>query len=279
MTGPTVQPPMFEVGVGRGLVPYMLECWSRRDFILALTTAQVRSEFADSLLGAFWLLLNPLILSGVYFVVFGLLFDASRSVDNYVSFLIVGLLVFTFSSRTATGATKCLRSNASLLQSIRFPRAVIPISTTGIALITHLPSVGVMLVIVIVTGEPVRLQWLLLPVALLIHVVFNLGIALATARIAFHFSDMEQIIPHVFRLTLYVSGVLYAIDRFASLLPGPLLILAEYNPFWVLMGLFRGVLIESQPVPDWPAAFGWAATSLVVGLIFFRRREIDYAHV
>lgn len=267
------------VGRTPALGTYLLQTWRMRDFLLALSASRVRGEFQHSLLGSLWLLINPMILSAIYFLVFGVLFSAARSFDNYVGFLIVGLMAFTYTSRTTSQSTKSLRGSAALVHSVRFPRAVIPLSTVATSLVTHLPAVLVMLLVTLMTGEGVRVTWLLLPVALVLQTIFNAGLSFIAARMAFHFSDIEQIVPHLLRLAMYTSGVMYGVERIEGVGPSWLAWAFTHNPFYVFMSLFRGSLLAEGPPADWGAAIIWAIATAAVGLWFFRGRELEYGHV
>lgn len=267
------------VGATPALPTYLKQIWRMRDFLFALSAGKVRGEFENSLLGSMWLLINPLILSAIYFVVFGVLFAAAGSFENYVGFLIVGLLTFTYSSRTTTSATKALRGGAALIHSVRFPRAMIPLATVVTSLVTHGPAVVVMLAVALLTGEGVRLTWLFLPLALLLQTLFNAGLAFIASRLAFHFADMEQIVPHLLRLAMYTSGVMYGIERVSGRGPEWLEWVFVHNPFYVFMSLFRGSLLAEGPPANWPAATVWAVTIFIIGLWFFRGRELEYGHV
>lgn len=260
---------------------YFVQMWRMRGFLRAMSGEEVRGQFGDSVLGSFWLLINPLIMSAIYLLVFGVLFGARGDFENYIGFLIVGLLTFTYSRRAVTAASKCLRQNVNLIQSVRFPRAVIPLSVVVTSLITHGPAIVVMLLVVLLTGEGVDVKWLLIPAALALQTVFNVGLALFTARLGFHFADTQQVVPHVMRLALYLSGVMYGLERIAGKGPAWLEWVFVHNPFWVYISLFRDALLHDDALGPgrWRLALIWAVVSVVLGFAFFRGREEDYAHV
>lgn len=262
-----------------GTWTYLRRTWGMRDFVVAVSGGNVKAEFEHSLLGSLWLLINPLIMAAIYFLVFGVLFSARRSVPNYTAFLIVGLLVYTFTSRATTSATRSLRQNANIIQSVRFPRAVIPVSTTITTLITHIPALLVITGVALATGEGIGWEWLTLPVALLLQTAFNLGLALVAARLGFQFADSEQIIPHILRLGMYLSGVMYGVELIDGRAPDWLVTAFTANPMWVYMGLFRWIFIDGSAGPNWVAAGLYAVVSLLLGVAFFRGKELGYGHV
>lgn len=273
------QPPeLSPVAEIPGLWTYVGQTWAMRDFIGAMSAGTVKAEFENSLLGTLWLLINPLIMSGIYFLVFGVLFSARREVPNYTAYLIIGVLVYTYTARTTTAATKSLRQQSNLIQSVRFPRAVIPTATTVTNLVTQLPALGVVLAVAPVTGEQPRWTWLVLPLAMVLQTIFNLGMAMFAARLGFQFADMGQIVPHVMRLAMYLSGVMYGVERIQGRGPEWIETVFILNPFYVFMSLFRWALIDGTPAPNWWAALGYAVVTALLGLAYFRRKELEYGH-
>ena len=77
----------------------MRDLWSRREFIFAVPRNSLRAQNMDTLLGNFWYLLNPALQTSVYFLVFGLLFDANRGIDDYLAYLVIGVLTFVSSAK------------------------------------------------------------------------------------------------------------------------------------------------------------------------------------
>ena len=101
---------------------YMRDLWSRREFIFAVPRNSLRAQNMDTLLGNFWYLLNPALQTSVYFLVFGLLFDANRGIDDYLAYLVIGVLTFSLIGHKHTAA-RCVANNQSLIRSLHFPRS------------------------------------------------------------------------------------------------------------------------------------------------------------
>src|SRR5690606_1369652 len=104
-------------------------------------------------------------------------------------------------------------SNLSLIRALHFPRASLPLAYTLQELQQLGWSMAVLIAIVLVTGEPVTWLWLLIPVALLLQTLFNLGAALMVARIGAFVRDVNQLLPFALRTWLYASGVFYSIQE------------------------------------------------------------------
>ena len=100
----------------------------QRDFTWYSAVQQLRSENVKAAFGSFWFLLTPLLNIVVYWLVFGKLLNANRGVGNYVTFLTVGILMFDLLARPLPGAARLLDTNITLIRSVYFPRAVLPLA-------------------------------------------------------------------------------------------------------------------------------------------------------
>jgi teichoic acid transport system permease protein len=256
---------------------YVANLWARRDFIVALHLGQLSSRNADTALGSLWHLLNPLALAATYYVVFGVLFNARADVDNYVGFLITGLFVFHFGQKCVTGGAGTIVSNAGIIQNISLVRAAFPLGAVLAEVVAHVPSLAILLVILASTGDTPTVTWLLLPLAVALQTAFNLGLSLLVSRLAFYFRDVQNLLPFVMRLWLYVSGVFFTVDRVPDGLASTLF---ELNPMHVFIDLHRQVLMTGD-VQGETLLLGtcWALAVLAFGAVFFWLREQSYGHV
>ena len=266
-----------EVGGVLPMRAYLREAWRYRDFTVTLAAADARSNHVDTVLGGIWQLLNPTLLVAVYYLIFGVIFDVTRGMDNYLGFLVVGVFLFTFTRKSASSGARAIINNRSLIQSIRFPRVVLPVATVGAELLTFLPSVIVIVAVALLTGETPSPTWVLLVPLIAVQLVFNVGLALAASRFTVHFRDLEELLPFVLRLWFYMSGVLYPVSRIGDELGGFWEKLFEANPANVYITLGRDALLDGDTsIALWGAGLGWAAVVLGGALWYFRRHELEY---
>ncbi len=139
---------------------YLRGIWRRRDYVWYVAANEVRSQQMNTVLGNLWHLLNPLIQMGVYFLIFGVVLKTDRGVDNFLGFLACGIFIFQFTQRSTTAGARTIVKNLGLLRSMSFPRALLPLTSTTSLLLQTLPTILVMFVIALLTGEPVRWTWL-----------------------------------------------------------------------------------------------------------------------
>lgn len=257
------------------LADYLRALWQRRDFAVTVPLGELRAQNMDTVLGNLWHLLNPVMLVAVYFTIFGLLLDTSRGVDNFLAFLSVGVFVYQYSQRATIAAAKSIPANEGLIRSIQFPRALLPISTVIGQTVAFMPAVVVMLVVAVATGEQPRLRWLLLAPVVALQAAFNLGTALVVARLADSFRDVQNILPFVFRLLFYLSGVLYLVEAWVD---DPVLLRAfNANPFYAFVTLARGAILGGPVDPElWVSVLVWTGVVLPLGFAFFRAGEQRY---
>jgi len=152
-------------------------------------------------------------------------------------------------------------------------------------LLTQLRSLVMAMVvlvgIVLVTGEPITVEWFLLIPALGLQTLFNAGLALTVARLGARLTDIKQVMPFVMRTWMYASGVLYSVENFERYLPPVATAIVEANPLLVYIELARYALLEGAPLASplwqlWAFAVGWAILVGLGGYIAFWRGERDY---
>jgi len=266
-------------GARAPLADYTRELWARRYFIVEFSKATSASGYSKSMLGQAWQVLTPLLNAGVYFLVFGLLLDTRRGVSNYIGYLVIGIFVFQFIQASLNQGARSLQSHISLVRTLRFPRAVFPISATVVALQQMLMSMVVLVPIVLLTGEPVRVQWLEVVPALALQSGFCVGLAFIFARIGAKLPDVSQMLPFILRVWLYASGMMFSNDQMTKNMDPWIGDLLNINPAAEFMYLYRGALLESAPsatVNEWLIALAWTAVVLVGGYVFFWKAEEQY---
>ncbi|MBO4209408.1 ABC transporter permease [Micromonospora echinofusca] len=264
------------------LAAYTRQLWSYRHFIAAYANAKVLASYSTARLGRIWQVLTPLTNAAVYYLIFGVILGTRNGVPNFIAYLCVGLFVYNFTSAAVSGGVQAVSGQLGLIRALHFPRACLPLAVT-LTQFQHLLSAMVVLVgIVLVTGEPLTVEWLLVPPAILLQSIFNAGLALGLARLGAKMTDLKQLMPFVLRTWMYGSGVLYSVDKFTENLDNPILVnLVHANPLLVYIELIRHALLEDSPLTSaaptlWLYAVGWALLVGVGGYIYFWRGEQEY---
>jgi teichoic acid transport system permease protein len=285
--------------------------WQRRHFIVAYATARNVSMYTEARLGQLWQVLTPLLNSGVYYLIFGVLFKANRGIDNYIAYLVTGVFIFAFTERSIVVGSTVMRANISLIRALHFPRACLPLAYVIVEFQQLLLSMLVLFAIVLGTGEPLTPYWLLLIPALLLQATFNMGAALILARLGAGAQDISQLVPFLLRVWRYFCGVMYSIASLPASLPEWAKGILSLNPAAVYISLIRYAIMSTyrddapgakpynaaecaifnaKKIPDlqaychssiqvgdlWIAGIGWAVVTLVIGVLYFWQAETRY---
>ena len=294
------------------MLRYLRSLWGRRHFILAFATARNIAMYTEARLGQLWQILTPLLNAGVYFLIFGLLLHVSRGIPDYLGFLVTGVFVFTFTQRSFISSSRVITDSLPLIRALQFPRACLPLAYVIIELQQLLLSMVVLVVIILILGEPITWYWLLAIPALALQTVFNIGVGLFVGRIGAQVNDFSQLLPFLMRAWLYVSGVIFSITTLLTSVPREVVAVLQINPAALYITLVRLSLLASQrtsqpgakpynkancdhwihykkpldwsaychPVTDvhhyWVYGIGWAALALIIGFWYFWRAEAKY---
>jgi teichoic acid transport system permease protein len=260
---------------------YLRELWGRRQFIVSYARARTYALYAGARLGSVWQVLTPLMNAAVYYLAFGVLLGTKNGIHNYAAFLICGMFVFTYTQRSMTEGSRSLALNMSLIRTLHFPRATLPLAYVVNELNQMAVSMAILFAFVGLTDGPTW-RWLAVVPALALQTMFNLGMTLIFARIGTFVSDISQLLPFVTRTWLYASGIFFSIpDKLRALdAPGWVIHVLSLNPISAYIDLVRRALLREHArneLPNaWTIAAVWAIVVLVGGFWFFWRAEDRY---
>ena len=269
---------LIRLGTNQPLGDYLRSVWARRGYMFSVPVSDFRSENLDTVLGNVWHVLNPLMQVGVYFLVFSVILETDRGLDNFLTFLAVGVFTYHFTQRSTTKGARAIVSNDGLIRSIGFPRVILPIACVLGEGLAYLPAGVVMFVVAVATGVDPSPCWALLPVVIFVQVLLNFGLAFITARLTTMFRDFENMLPFILRIVFYMSGILYAIE---NKIDSPTLRrLFDFNPVYAVVSLARSAVFGvAAPAVLWASACGWAVVLFVAGFFFFKAGESSYGRI
>lgn len=279
-----VRPPLGE---------YIKDLVSRWAFIRVLATSTAYAKNQSNYLGQLWAVLNPILNAAVYVLIFGILLNVSRDVDNSIAFIVIGVFIFRFIDASVTGGAKSISGKTQLLRSLHFPRAVLPMSTVLSLLATLIPALLVMCVITLLSGLLPNYQmmkitwwWLLLPAAIVLLWIFNTGLAFIMARVVANTPDLDNVVGFVMRVVMYASGVIFPLagylERMQISEPAKVVLggVLEYQPVAVFLYLVRSCITQEETIPQsglmWALGAAWAVLAFVIGFVVFWRGEERY---
>lgn len=259
------------------LGPYLRDVWSRRSYVKHVAVNELRSRQATNVLGSLWHLLNPVLTIGVYYLVFGLIIKSDRGVDNFLLFLTIGLFVFQLGQKSTTDGARSVIANKGLIKAVQFPRVILPLTSTYTEVLAAIPTFAVAYVVALASGVDPTWRWFMLPPLLALMTVFNAGTAMIAARLTTHFADTTQILPFIFRLLLYVSGVIFSVDAYVDG-NSVLNTLFTLNPYYCFLSLARWSIMAGNLQTDLLlSAVVMSVAFFVAGFTWFRSAEEMYA--
>ncbi|MGA6128333.1 MULTISPECIES: ABC transporter permease [unclassified Microbacterium] len=259
------------------MAAYFAEAWRRRAFAINLASKKLIAGLLPNRLGVLWIVIKPLSMALIYGTIFHFVLSGAARPANFVQYLIVGIFIFEFFTGCLGSGSKAITGNAKLVQSIGFPRILLPVSVVLEQAMRIIPVIALLGILLIVLGERPQWSWLLLIPILLTMAVFNFGVALIVARLSVHARDVQQVIPIVNRVLFYVSGIFFNVD--GALADAPVLMtIIHAVPTYDFIALSRSVMLDSYaaPILAWIAAPIWAVATVIFGVIFFWRAEARY---
>lgn len=266
------------IGVRPPLAGYFRQLWERRHFIWYDSRQRAATQESGSLLGNVWLVLRPMLDAAFYWLIFGVLIGATRGVENFPAFIVIGILMFRSTAGAITSGTNSMRASRSMIRAFSFPRAAVPISNVLQASLTAAITTASMCVAIILIPPHAlpQVTWPLMVPIFLLHMAMNLGITFITARMGFHLPDMANIMSVVSRILMYSSGVIFPIEQFID--DPTIRFVVTLNPLYRVIDMSRTVLIDGEvpSMDSWLILVAWVVLLVVAGFLFFWRGEESY---
>ena len=256
------------------LGPYLRELWRRKDFAFELSRTRMRAQHFNTVFGRLWLLLNPILLTLVYFMLVDILRGGGAG-WHFFAHLMAGLFAFQAIQVSVRQGVRSVTSGGRLILNTAFPRLLLPLSSAITAFRRFLPSLGIYAVVHVLVDAPIGWELLMaIPVMALLF-FFAAGMAVLVSAIQVYFRDLSQFVPYALRIWLYSTPILY----YASDVPTRYDWVLAINPAAPIIRCWSQVLDEGK-VPDLyllGMAAGWAVVAFVGASLFFMSRERELA--
>lgn len=260
--------------------------------VWTIGSTEFRLAYFGSVLGYFWTLLRPMLMFGVYLVVFTLIFEIKGDAvpAHFAEVLLFNIMVYQFFVEATSGAVQSVVTREGLVRKMQFPRLVIPMSVVLTALLNLIPNLIVAFVLSIAMGLPPRIEWIFVPLAILPVIIFTAGLSMWLAAAFVKYRDVQPIWALVTQVLFYATPILYSMGtiKFEWLKT-----ILEYNP---LTGLFEGLhalLVDKNEYNakvvgvinawgGWDKAWipiGFLVFSFVGGLWYFNKQAQNAAEI
>ena len=274
---PSDDAPAIVLEAGRASAHYWRDLWRYRELAGFLAWRDIKVRYKQAVLGAGWALIQPIITTINFTIVFGRLAKMPDGGVPYPLLVLAGLLPWPLFSAALSGSSGSLVSNANLISKVYFPRLIVPLSSLGVALIDFLIVLGLFLGVALWFGFAPTLHWLALPLFVLLALATALGAGLWLTALTVKYRDFRFITPFLLQLGVFVSPVGFRTDFYPSWEP-----LLAFNPLTGIINGFRWCLLGgNQALAAQPLAIGITMIVLLLttGLWFFRKTERGFADV
>ena len=265
------------IEAGRTERHYWADLWRYRELLGFLAWRDIKVRYKQAVLGAGWALIQPIITTLVFTVIFGKLAKMPDGGIPYPLLVLSGLLPWQLFSAALSGSSGSLVSNGNLISKVYFPRLIIPLSAMGVALIDFAIVLGLFLGVALWFGQIPTWHWLVLPVFIGLAMATALGAGLWLTALTVKYRDFRFIVPFLLQVGMYISPVGYRTDFYPSWQP-----LLNLNPLTGIINGFRWCLLGGNQAID-PAAliYGTAGIGilLVTGVWYFRKTERSFADI
>lgn len=214
------------------------------DLVFQKARAGLRAEAQRGYLGVLWWVFEPLMYMGVFYIVFAHLLK--RGDENFVLFLLTGLVVWKWFHATVNTGSNSLMVNVGLMNQVYVPKIFFPLTAVLINTFKFLIIFTIFLTFLKFTAVQPSLTWMLLPIPILSQLLLITSVTSLLAAIMPFFPDLRVIMDNVLMMLLFLSGIFYDV----SSLPASLQKYILLNPMAVLITIYRKLLLEGVP-PDW----------------------------
>jgi teichoic acid transport system permease protein len=253
---------------------YAAALWERRQFMMELARADLRSLRTSTALGNIWSVLDPLFQAGIYYFLFVVLRKGSSNQTQFLPVLLGGFFLFGLSMAALGEGGASIKRASSLLLASTFPRALLPMTSVYKSLRNFVPSACVFAVLFPLVGGKFGPGIFLLPLLFVIQCVMNIGIALLVSTFVTLVPDATNVMSYVTRVLFFATPVLYPV----SLLPASAKLIIAWQPLFPLFASYQAIFSGTVPSVGYIVqAAAWAAVLLFVGTRVFLRHEREFA--
>jgi lipopolysaccharide transport system permease protein len=265
--------------VGRAFTYPVLTIWRNRGLIRAMVRRDILGRYRGSFGGAFWTVINPLLLMLTYFFVFGVVlrsrFGQDQSRSGFALYFLAGMLPWLAFSEAAGRSAGVMLEHRNFVKKLVFAVETLPVNLVAAGLVSELFAVALFCVFLLVVrgGVPPSVLWL--PVLLIPQVLFTAGVSWFLAALGVFVRDLGQVMGFALTIWFFVTPICYP----ETSLPPAATVLLSKNPIYVLVRGYREIFLENQPPAFGPLWKLWllSAVVFVLGHAWFYKLRKSFA--
>jgi lipopolysaccharide transport system permease protein len=252
------------------------ELWEYRDLFSSMVWRSIQVQYAQTVLGFSWAIINPFIQIILFSVIFGKVAKVSSDGVPYLLFSTVAVIPWTYMSQAISLSSQSLITGGSMLGKIYFPRLIFPLTPVFARLVDF--AISLLLLVTIMIYYRVSPSWNLiyLPIFFLLMIMVPAGIGMYLSAYAIRYRDVKHAMPFVISLLVYTAPILYS----ASTIPPDFRLLYSLNPIVAVIEGFRSCLL-GLPL-EWAYIAPGIVTAMIMlltGALYFRKMERVFVDV
>ncbi len=236
------------------------DLWQFRDLLVILMMRDVKLRYKQTALGVVWVILQPLIASLIFAIIFGRFAGLPSSGVPYLLFVYAGMLPWNLFAGALQRAGNSLVGDSKLISKVYFPRMVIPVASSAAVLVDFGVALVVMFALLLIEQWQLTPNVLAVPFLLVLLLVISIGVSLFISALNVYYRDFMYALPFVIQVWMYASPVVYSADLIPNLV----------KPFYAinpLVGIIDGFRWALLGIGDFPAVS--LALSLVIAIVLF----------
>ena len=267
------------IEAGRTERNYWRDLWRYRELFYILAWRDILVRYKQTVLGIAWAILRPLLTMIVFTLIFGKLAKLpSEGAAPYAIMVYAAMLPWQFFANSLSEASNSLIGNEKLISKVYFPRMIIPASSVMTSFIDFLISASIM--VAIMAWYQFWPSWRIVTLPLFIAIAFAaaMGVGLWLTALNVKYRDFRYIVPFIVQFGLYVSPVGFS----SSIVPQQYRLLYSLNPMVSVIDGFRWAILGGESniyLPGFLISLGVVALFLVLGTVYFRKTEKNFADI
>lgn len=239
---------------------YLLEDLVAKDFKL---------KYRRSILGFLWSILNPLLMMLVITAVFSNMFKSD--IEYFPVYYLCGYLIFNFVIEATNGALTSIVQSGYLIKKVYIPKYIFPLEKSSFALVNVLFSFVAVVIVILITGMPIKTTIFLIPIPIFLAFIFSTGLGLILASMNTFFRDMGHLYSVWTTAWMYLTPMFYPI----SIIPDNIKMVIYYNPLYYYVTYLRMLVIDGE-IPGMEInviCICFSFLFLLIGLLIFKKNQ------
>jgi len=249
------------------------ELWNCRELIKCLVSSDLKVSYKNKLLGFLWTILDPLMMMGVYVLLVRVIFK--RGGPQFPILLFSALLAWKWFTSSLSDSVVAITGKAKLIQTVYFPKAVLPISKVLGSLAEYLFSLLVLVPLLFIFRAKITFMIFWLPALLVVQLLLTIGASLLCSCLGIYFRDLQNILRYSLRFWFYLSPALYSVkDR----IPVRFQHMYMLNPFAALFESYKNILVRGKAPSNYMfIVVLFSLAVLIIGFMVFDTKESKFA--